>query len=337
MARRILLSLLIPAATCGAWWLRGNQLSLSSLAPLSQDEWGLVLWALLGATALLTLLLSIPERGVRSLAVCRPVALGTVLQGAGALLVTAAGAWQLYQLYPDFYSLQTVSAAALLLGGLGLFGGLKACLGGKSKAGGSLLLSMCAAGTYLVLTYLEVSPDPNLLHFDMRMLAIGAAALALVALCSLHFGAGGRRWFLLFAALVPPLSTAALYTADSFPQALGLMGCTLAALGFFLSVLFGAAAKKKQTYELVEDPFHTGSVKRDEIRAAEAERAAKAEVPAAEPVSTAKPIVQKPAPAKASAPTPAAPTPQPAAEESFDLARVDRLLKELSVDKDNEN
>ena len=334
MARRILLSLLIPLSAGTAWYLRGGQLSLSFADP---TQWDWALWGLLGAVALLTLLLSFPEKHSQTFTDYRAVPLGAVLQGAGALLVMAGGAWQLCRLYPALQSLQTVTAAAMLLGGLGLFGGMAAFLGGNRRVGGFLLLSLCAAGVYLVLTYLEIASDPRLLRFDMRMLAIGGASLSLCSLCSLLFGMAGRRWFLLFSALTVPLSVAALYTTEAFPQALSLMGCALAAFGFFLSVLFGIPARKKQTYELVEDPFRTGSVRRDEIPRAEAELAAAetetASSPAAQPAPAEKAEPSKPVSMQETPAAPAAaPASQPAKEDDFDLARVDRLLRELGVE-----
>ncbi len=333
MARRILLSLLICSSAGAAWYLRGRQLSFSFVGlPGTANGYGWALWGLLGAAALLILLLSLPEKSSRPLSAFRTVAPGSILQGAGALLVTAGGAWQLSQLYPALQSVQAISAAAMLLGGLGLFGGAAFFLGGRRRGGGLLLLSLCAAGLYLVLTYLEVAPDPLLFRFDMRMLAIGAASLALVCLCSLLFSAGGTRRFLFFSAVTVPLSVSALYTADSFPQALGLMGCALAALGFFLSVLFGVPDGKGRRYEVVDDPFRTGSVRREELRQAEAERAAAA--PAAEPSPTEKAAASVPAEDRPPAAAPAAPSaPQPEKEEDFDLARVDRLLRELGAEE----
>lgn len=347
MVRRILLSLLIPLSACAAWYLRRGKLSLSFSGT---TQWDWALWGMLGAVALLTLLLALPEKNNRPLSSYRPVSLGTVLQGAGALLVTAGGAWQFCQLYPAPPSLQAAAALAMLLGGLALFGGTTFFLGARHRGGSFLPLSMCAAGLYLVLTYPQIASDPFLFRFDTRMLAVGMASLALVFLCSLLFTANGKRRFLLFSALTVPFSVSALYTAESFPQSLGLMGISLAAYGFFLSVLFGIPCRQKQNYELINDPFRTDSVPREELRQAKAaEEDAAAPAPAEKPVPVEKAACE-PVPAENAAAEPAsaqdtvsapaisdAPTvetsaPQPAYTDDFDLARVDRLLCELGLD-----
>lgn len=357
MARRILLSLITLAAAGAAWWLRVQQLSTAYDAmnglPLPLDQWGWALWGVLGALALLALLLALPEKAGKALSDYAAVPLGAVLQGAGALLIAAGAAWQLYTLYPALRSLAAVTAAVVLLGALGLFGGLKACLGGETRAGALLLLPMCAAALQLVTVYREVSSDPILRHYEMRMLALGAAALAVISLAGLAFGAGGKRSFLFFAALTPACSAAALPTCETYPQALGLMGCALAALGFFFSVLFGIPAKRHPVYELVEDPFHTGTVRIKEELADAAvsppEPPLVENSPAAAPVSPAPkeepPVSKKEIATQVSAaPVPgnsAKPAPEPtvrstAAEDDFDLSRVDRLLAELASEKQSQ-
>lgn len=331
MARRILLTLLTAAAAPAAWWLHARQLStaydLIGL-PLPVSVQGQTLWGLLAALALLTLLLSLPEKAGRSLAELRGVAPGAVFQGAGALLLAAGGAWQLYELRPILLSSDAIGAAAALLAALGLFGGLWACLGGESRAGSLLLLPMCAAALQLALSYRAHAADPVTLRYALRCLALAAATLAAAALAGLAFGAGGRRRALLFCALTPALSAAALCTADGYGEALALTGCALASFGFFLSLLFGISHKKHPVYELVDDPFRTGSVPvpKDAL--------AKKPAPTAEAaVSTPPAPVKKPVTAPPARPAAEAPAPSPVPkEDDFDLARVDRLLRELGVE-----
>lgn len=359
MARRVLLALLTVAAAPAAWWLRAQQLSAaydpSSGLPLPLDKWGWGLWGLLAGLAVLTALLALPERKTESLAQLRGVFPSAVLQGAGALLLAAGGAWQLYGLYPDLRSLSALGAAAALAAALGLFGGLRACFGGRTRAGGLLLMPMCAAAVQLVLTYRAHAADPVLRHYEMTLLSLAAAALAAAALAGLAFGAGGRRRALLFCGVTPALSAAALCSADSYGAALGLTGCAAAGLGFFLSLLFGVPLTKTPAYELVEDPFRTGSVtvQRDTpvTPAPESASAAKADTPAETPQPTPAEAVKAPqsAPAapveKPASPPPAQPAAKPVAakpapakaeeDDGFDLARVDRLLRELGVNEDS--
>lgn len=373
MARRVLLALLTVAAAPAAWWLRSQQLSAAydpvSGLPLPLDQWGWGLWGLLAGLAVLTALLSLPERKTESLAQLRGVFPGAVLQGAGALLLAAGGGWQLYGLYPALRSLSALGAVTALLAAVGLFGGLRACLGGRTRAGGLLLMPMCAAAVQLILCYRAHAADPVLRHYEMELLSLASAALAAAALAGLAFGAGGRRRALLFCGVTPALSAAALCSAEGYGAALGLMGCAVAALGFFLSLLFGVPLAKAPAYELVEDPFRTGSVTvRKDAPVAPAPETAPAEKPdppvekpqsppaeaakAPKPAPTAPADIPKPAPAKAAEksaqspparpaakPVEAAPTasaPAKAAEnDGFDLARVDRLLRELGVNEDS--
>ncbi|MGM9619693.1 MAG: hypothetical protein ACI3W8_07675 [Oscillospiraceae bacterium] len=320
MARRILLSLTAVAAAAGAFWLRLRQLSGAfepeTGLPLPGNRWGWYLWALLGALLLLSFLLLLPEKGARRLSDSCAVLPGTVLQSAGALLIAAGAAWRLYLQYPALKSQEALLAAALLLAALALFGGVAGCQG-KAGMGPLLLLPMCAAVLQLLAAYRSTAAEPTMLYYDMRILSLAAAAVAAMTLCGLAFGAGGRRVFLLSAAMTPALCAATLADGVSLPQSLSLVGCALAAYGFFLSLLFGFPVETQPAYELVEDPFSTGSVP---VRPAAPEPS-----PSVPPVSSA-PEGEAPAPQPAFQPE----VSEPAKEDDFDLARVDRLLEELA-------
>ncbi|MGM9661657.1 MAG: hypothetical protein ACI3WR_01020 [Oscillospiraceae bacterium] len=327
MARRILLSLTAAAASAGAYWLRLQQLLTAfepeTGLPLPASRWSCYLWGLLGALLLLSFLLLLPEKGAPRLFGGRRVLFGTVLQSAGALLLAAGAAWQLYLQYPALKSAEALLAALLLLSALALFAGVAGCLG-REGTGPLLLLPMCCAVLQLLAAYRSSAAEPTMLYYDMRILAFAAAAVAAMGLCGLAFGAGGRRVFLLSAAMTPALCAAALADGVSMPRALGLMGCALAAYGFFLAVLFGLPVEKRPAYELVEDPFSTGPVP---VRPSAPEPAP--------PAFTPEPEEETPAPWPAPTPEPPAPAPAPPApaEDDFDLARVDRLLEELEREK----
>lgn len=293
MVRRILLALLAIAAAPAAWYLRGQQLLAADGAertlPLSSAQLDWALWGLLAALALLTLLLALPERKGKSLAELHTVALGAILQGAGALLLTGGAALRLYGLYPDLRSWEAVSAAVLLLGALGLLiGGLRIGFGSGTRGGGALLLTMCAAAVELVLCYRAHAADPELHHYAITLLTLAAATLAAALLAGFAFGMGGRRRFLLFAGLTAALSAASLHAAASYDEALCFMGCAAAALGLFLSLLFGVPLQSTPRYELEPDPFHLA--------------APPAKPPEAEPCDADAPAVAAMAPAAAKVP-----------------------------------
>ena len=333
MVRRIFLALLAAASVPAAWWLRTQQLASAydpeSGLPLPMSRTGWALWGLFAALALLTLLLALPEKAGRSLSALRPVAIGAIFQGAGALLLTFGAGWRLYELYPALRSLAALGAAALLLGGLGLFDGLRACFGGEKQAGSLLLMPMFAAALQLGLIYHANAADPVVQHYALPILTLATATLAAASLAGLALGAGGRRRALLFCAITPPLCAAALCSASSYGASLMLTGCALAAFGFFLSLLFGISRKQHPVYELVDDPFHTGPVP-------------KAQGPAEAPAPERRPEPPRPAePAPAASRTapvipekPAA-AQEPAKEPEFDLSRVDRLLHELNEERDS--
>lgn len=304
MVRRILLALLTIAAMPAAWYLRGQQLlsadGAESALPLPPGWLDWALWGLLAALAVLTLLLALPERKGKSLAELHTVALGAIFQGAGALLLTGGAALRLYGLYPALRSWEAVSAAVLLLGALGLLiGGLRIGFGSGTRGGGALLLTMCAAAIQLLLYYRAHAADPELHHYAITLLTLAAATLAAALLAGFAFGMGGRRCFLLFAGLTAALSAASLHAAASYDEALCFMGCAAAALGLFLSLLFGVPLESTPRYELESDPFHLAAPPVKPAPAAEAESdganapavaamaPAAAKVPAADPVSVA--------------------------------------------------
>lgn len=302
MVRRILLALLTIAAAPAAWYLRGQQLLAADGAeralPLSSEQLDWALWGLLAALAVLTLLLALPERKGKSLAELHTVALGAILQGAGALLLTGGAALRLYGLYPDLRSWEAVSAAVLLLGALGLLiGGLRIGFGSGTRGGGALLLTMCAAAGELVFCYRAHAADPELHHYAITLLTLAAATLAAALLAGFAFGMGGRRRFLLFAGLTAALSAASLHAAASYDEALCFMGCAAAALGLFLSLLFGVPLQSTPRYELETDPFHLAAPPVKPAPTAEAEPD-DADAPAV--------AAMAPAAAKASAADPAA-------------------------------
>lgn len=328
MVRRVFLALLAAAAVPAAWWLRTQQLASAyepgSGLPLPMSRTGWALWGLFAALALLTLLLALPEKAGRSLSELRPVAIGAIFQGAGALLLTFGAGWRLYELYPALRSLTALGTAALLLGGLGLFDGLRACLGGEKQAGSLLLMPMFAAALQLGLLYHANAADPVVQHYALPILTLAAATLAAASLAGLALGAGGRRRALLFCAITPPLCAAALCAASSYGASLMFTGGGLAAFGFFLSLLFGIPRNRHPVYELVDDPFHTGPVPKAETPAPERRPESSRPAPAPEPSRVAPVIPEKPAAAE-----------EAAKEAEFDLSRVDRLLRELNEERDS--
>ena len=311
MCRRILLSLWTLAAAAGAYYLRMQQLSLST----PDSIYGVGLWGLLGASLFFAALLVIPEKKGPEMRAPHAVPLATVLQGSGALLLLVSGAWQLYQLYPALRSLAAVNAAALLLAGFGLFGGMKACCKPESKAGSLLLLSLAATVLHLVSAYMENCSDPYLWCYDMRMLFLGATAVAAGLLSDFVFCLGQRRPALIILSLTVILAGAALPSTNSFPLLLAVMGIAFTALGYLIVLLHGFEHRSTVTYELVEDPFST---KRIRTAATETPKEAE-EAPAAEAVPSL--------PAEE-------PQPAPVQDDVFDLSRVDRLLLELGLDDD---
>lgn len=304
MVRRILLALLAIAAAPAAWYLRGQQLlaadGAESALPLPPGWLDWALWGLLAALAVLTLLLALPERKGKSLAELHTVALGTIFQGAGALLLTGGAALRLYGLYPDLRSFEAISAAILLLGALGLLiGGLRIGFGSGTRGGGALLLTMCAAAAELVFYYRAHAADPELSHYEITLLTLAAATLTAALLAGFAHGMGGRRRFLLLAGLTAALSAASLHAAASYDEALCFMGCTAAALGLFLSLLFGVPLESTPRYELETDPFHLAAPPAKPVPTAEAEpvdadapavaamASTAAKAPATDPVSIA--------------------------------------------------
>ena len=313
MCRRILLTLWTLAAAVGAYWLR----TLSPSASMSFYRMGL--WALLGATVLLTALLSLPEKGGWQFSELRAVPIAIALQGSGALLISVCGAWQLYQLYPMLRSFSAITAAAVLLAGLGLFGGMTACCKNESKAGALLLLPLFTAALQLIAAYRETAADPHLWRYDMRILFLAAATISMALLSDFVFSDGKRRLTLVFLSLTVSLAGTQLSSIDSLPRLFAIMGIAFSALGYLIVLLFGFERRTTVSYELVDDPFSTGRVRT---------------TPAAK--STEDTPVEKHVPA----PLPAeemAPDPQiEKNEDDFDLSRVDRLMLELGLDSDIE-
>ena len=307
MFRRILLSLWTLAAAVGAYFLRTRQLSPS----FSLNPYGIALWALLGGTVLFAALLVIPERSGWTLSELRPNVPASALQGSGALLITISAAWQLYLLYPSLRSLAAISAAALLLGGLGLFGGLTACCKQDSRAGTLLLLPLCASALQLIMVYQETARDPHLRNYDMHILFLAAAAISMGLLTDFVFTDGKRRLTLVFLSLTVTLAPTLLPAVESLPRLLAVMGTAFTALGYLIALLFGFDHHSTVSYEVVDDPFSTGRVRR----------------PA--PAEVAEPAPAEASPAEESVPLPVK------KNDDFDLARVDRLLQELENEQDH--
>lgn len=314
MCRRILLSLWTLAAAVGAYFFRAAQLSL----PRSSNIYCIGLWSLLGATLLLSILLTLPEKEGWTLSALHSVPVGISLLGSGALLITASAAWQLYQLYPTLPSFAAINAGALLLGGLGLFGGMAACCRQEINAGGFLLLPLCAAALQLMAAYQETGSDPHLWRYDMRILFLAAAAISTALLTDFVFANGKRRLTLVSLSLTVTFAGASLPSIDSLPRLLALMGTAFTALGYLLVLLHGFEHRRAVTYELVDDPFSTGRVR------------------------TTPPVKQEgtpsqdssPAPPSAEAPSATDPT---ESSDAFDLSRVDRLLLELELEDEGKH
>lgn len=313
MCRRILLSLGIPAAAVGAYFLRDQQLYYS----LPGDRSTIYLWALLGGVLLLTALLVIPEKEGERLSQLRPIPVAITLQGGGALLLIGSGARQLYELYPMLRSFSAVAAASLILAGIGLFGGMKACEGEKKTAGSLLLFPLAAALLQVINAYFETGAHPALRQYDMQMLFLGAAALSIALLSDFVFFVGQRRTLLLSLSLTVVLAGAAIPSTETLSRLDGIIGTAVAALGFFLSLLFGFDRNDHPQYELVEDPFSTGRV-----------RAAVPHTPSEDPPKDAEPAVDK----SSLNPTRSSVASAPSDNDDFDLSRVDRLLTELELE-----
>ncbi len=313
MGRRILLTLWTLAAAVGAYFLRNGALSL----PVPALNESMALWALLGITVLLTALLALPEKEGRYFSALRPVPAAIALQGSGALLISVSAAWQLYHLFPVLRSFSAITAAALLLGGLGLFGGMAACGKSESKAGSLLLLPLAASALHLIAAYRETASDPHLALYDMRILLLAAAAISMALLSDFVFTDGKRRLTIVLLSLTVTLAGTQFPSTDSLPRLLAIAGMVFTALGYLLVLLFGFETHSTVSYELVDDPFSTGRIRTSPHAAPEDAAAEKAPSPA-------------PLPAEKSVPEP-----QPVnKEDDFDLSRVDRLMLELGLDKD---
>lgn len=309
MCRRILLILWTLAAAAGAYFLRTAQLPF----PVSDSLCRAALWTLLGTAIAVSALLSIPEKEGRRMSELHTVPVGISLQGSGALLIAASAVWQLYLLYPTLRSFAAIEAAALLIGGFGLFGGMAACSRQKSKSGSLLLLPLCAAALHLIAAYWESSIDPNLRHYDMRILFLAAAAISIGLLTDFVFADGKRRLTLVFLSLSVTLAGAFLPSAASLPRLFAIMGTAFTALGYLVTLLFGFEPHTTITYELVEDPFSTGRVRTTPP------------APDTDSFAGTSPA-EKFTPASFSLDE----TPAPSSENGIlDLSRVDRLLLEL--------
>lgn len=308
MCRRILLILWTLAAAAGAYFLRAEQL------PVSPGICRIALRVLPCITLVISFLLAIPEKEGRKLTELHSSPIGISLQGSGTLLITASAAWQLYLLYPMLRSFAAITAASLLLGGLGLFGGMAACSKQESKAGSLLLLPLCAAVLHLIAAYWESAVDPNLRHYDMQILFLAAAAISIGLLTDFVFADGKRRLTLVFLSLTVTLSGALLPSVNSLPHLFAIIGTAFTALGYLFALLFGFEQHTAITYELVEDPFSTGRVRTSPaaIEADSVETSAKEFTPT--PFSTEEPPVP------------------PSESDTFDLSRVDRLLLELELE-----
>lgn len=308
MCRRILLILWTLTATVGTYVLRTGQL------PVSADICRIAFWSLPLITIVVSFLLSIPETGGSKLSELRSVSLGIALLGSGALLITASAVWQLYLLYPVFRSFSAITAAVLLLGGLGLFGGMAACCKQESKAGSLLLLPLSAAALQLVAAYWNTSTDPNWGRYAVQILFLASTAISMGLLTDFVFADGKRRLTLVFLSLTLTLSGALLPSANSLPDLFAIVGTAFTALGYLFILQFGFEEDTDITYELVEDPFSTGRV-RPSPAATEADGFAEA------------------SPDKEFAPAPRFIDEASAAEnDAFDLSRVDRLLLELELE-----
>ena len=330
MARRMLLALCALCAAAAAFYLRTLQHAAAFDAeglPVSGAPETLWLWGLFAGAALLVFLLALPEKRKGCPLVQRLQAspLGAVFSFAGLALLAACGGWRVYLALPARELPELALGALTALSAAALLPTVLASLGRESRAAAPLsLLPMCAAAAELIVVYRADAIDPLLIVYDADILALAAAALTAVLLCSLAYRAACVRRFLLSAALTVVFCGAALADGHGLPASLGYVGCALTAFGLLVSLLqnLNRTAVKPRRYELVEtEPFSARPLPR--VDAAAPENAAPS--PVGEPAPCAS------SPEKAAAGKPAAAPPAPAASggDGFDLGRVDELMQTL--------
>ena len=317
MFRRILLTLWLAVSAAGSYWL-------CQYAALPQEIFVLIRWAPLTLTALLVLLLALPEKAGEQLCDLSPIPVAAALQGGGALLLAFSGARQLMILRPSPPVFDVLTGVSLLLAGLGLLGGLKGCEGGeRPKAAMLLLLTLPAALVQLLTSYWNNASDPVLQNYDMQAAFIGTAAVSAALLSDFAFASGKRRLTIFFLSLTVTLAGSAVSMTETLVQLYAVIGTAIAAFGFLLSLLFGFRQSPMVRYELVEDPFSTGRIRARET--AECFELSEEDAPATPPA----------APQEATVDTPPDIDSDIDMTGDFDLSRVDRLLLELGLDTDD--
>lgn len=314
--RRVCMLLLPPAALVGGYWLRLQQTHAAAgpVPAFFKNIWGVYLWAALGGLLLLLILLALGDRSKQGFRESCRTAAGLPFQWAGTVLCCIAGAVSAMACWPDWQSADFFVGAATVLGSFFLLPAVMVRFRRSDSDTGLFLLPPLLLAMYRLLRYyLSFAADPAIRIHEMRLIFFAATLLFLLALAALGFREHGRRRLLVFAGLTVGAAGAAMADTAAFGDALLVIGCTGLAFGFYLSVLFAKEGGDAQPfYELVQaDPF--------------AERPQPSSPAESEPFPVI-PAEDRPRPSDS--PVPQTPAVSPEQDDSFDIGRVDRLMRE---------